>query len=47
MNLARGVLPGFYIFKSEILQDDYIKFSKLVTFMAMQKKKNMNDYFAI
>jgi len=34
-----GVLPGFYIFKSEKLKDDYIKFYKPGTCMAMKKKK--------
>jgi hypothetical protein len=38
VNVARGVLLGFYIFKGEKLQDDYIKFCKLGTCMAMQKK---------
>ncbi len=41
MNPARGVLPRFYIFKSERLQDNYIKLNKLNTFMAMQKRTQM------
>jgi hypothetical protein len=35
---TKGVLPRFYIFKSEKLQDDYIKLCKPKIFMAMQKK---------
>jgi hypothetical protein len=38
MNVARGVLPRFYIFSGESLHDDYIKLNKLNTFMAMQKR---------
>jgi len=38
MNVARGVLLGFYIFKGEKLQDDDIKFCKLGTCMVMEKK---------
>jgi hypothetical protein len=38
MNVIRGVLLGFYIFKGEKLQDDDIKFCKLGTCMVMQKK---------
>jgi hypothetical protein len=38
VNAARGVLPSFYIFKGERLKDDYIRFCKLGTCMAMQKR---------
>jgi hypothetical protein len=38
MNVAKGVLLRFYIFKGEKLQDDDIKFCKLGTCMLMQKK---------
>jgi hypothetical protein len=45
VSVARGVLLGFYIFKGEKLQDDYIKFCKVGTCMAIQKNKD--DYFLI
>ncbi len=35
---TKGVSPRFYIFKSERLQDDYIKLCKPKNFMAMKKK---------
>jgi len=35
VNVTRCVLLGFYIFKGEKLQDDYIKFRKLGIYMAM------------
>jgi hypothetical protein len=35
---TKGVLPRFYIFKSERLHDDYIKLCKPKICMAMQKK---------
>jgi hypothetical protein len=38
INVVGGVLHGFYMFRSERLRDDYIKFYKLSTCMAMQKK---------
>lgn len=38
MNVIRGVLLGFYISRGEKLWDDYIKFYKLDTHMAMQKR---------
>jgi hypothetical protein len=37
INAIGGVLPSFYIFKSESLRDDYIKLCKPSTCMAMQK----------
>jgi hypothetical protein len=39
VNVARGVLLVFYIFRSEKLKHDYIKLCKLSTCMAMKKKK--------
>jgi hypothetical protein len=44
MNVAKGVLLRFYIFKGEELQDDDIKFSKLGTCMLMQKKTWMTTF---
>jgi hypothetical protein len=38
VNVARGVLPSFYIFRSEKLEDDYIKFCKPNICMVMQKR---------
>ncbi len=38
INAARGVLFSFNIFRSKRLRDDYIKFYKPSTCMAMQKK---------
>jgi len=35
---TKGVLPRFYIFKSERLHDDHIKLCKPKICMAMQKK---------
>ncbi len=46
INVVGGVLHGFYMFRGERLRDDYIKFYKLSTCMAMQKK-NMDDYLPI
>ncbi len=46
INVARGVMHGFYIFRAERLKDDYIKFCKPSTCMAMQKK-NMDDCLPI
>jgi hypothetical protein len=36
--VTKGVLPRFYIFRSERQQDDYIKLCKPKICMAMQKK---------
>jgi hypothetical protein len=44
VNVEGGVLPRFYIFKGERLQDDYIKFCKLGTCMAMQNKVSMTSF---
>ncbi len=38
VKVIRGVLLGLKKFKGEKLQDDYTKFCKLGTYMAMQKK---------
>jgi hypothetical protein len=38
VNVTRGVLFGFYIFKGERLKDDYIKLYKLGICMVMRKR---------
>jgi hypothetical protein len=38
VNVARGVLIGFNIFRGERLRHDYIKLCKISTCMVMQKK---------
>jgi hypothetical protein len=35
INATRGVLPSIYIFKNKTLWDDYIKFYKPKTYLAM------------
>ncbi len=44
INVIGEVLPRFYIFESERLKNDYIKFCKLNTCMAMQKKACMTCF---
>jgi hypothetical protein len=44
INATGEVLPGFYIFKSERLKNNYIKFCKLNTYMIMQKKAWMTCF---
>ncbi len=44
VNVARDVLPGFYIFKGESLRDDYIKLCKSGTCMAMHKRAWIIDF---
>ncbi len=41
MQLKGVFQPAFYIFRDEILQEDYIKDNKLSTYTAMQKKACM------
>jgi hypothetical protein len=47
INVAEGVILGFYIFEGEKLRDDYIRLCKPSTCTSMQKKKNMDDYFLV
>ncbi len=44
INVTKGVLLGFYIFRGERLKDDYIRFCKPGTCMAMQKKTWMTTF---
>jgi hypothetical protein len=45
MNVTNGIMLGFYIFKGEKLENDYIKFSKTNTCMAHNTKKTWMTYF--
>jgi hypothetical protein len=44
MNAARGSILGFYIFRGERINDDYIMHYKLGTFMAVQTKAWMTNF---
>jgi len=44
LNATIGLIPRFYNFKGERLQDDYIKLCQPKTYMAMQKKAWMSSF---
>jgi len=44
VNVTRGVIPSFYIFRGERLKDDYIKLCKLDLY---GNAKNTDDYFRV
>jgi hypothetical protein len=44
VQLKGGFHPTFYIFRAEILQEDYIEDNKLGTYMAMQSKACMTTF---
>jgi hypothetical protein len=44
VQLQEGFQPAFYIFKGEILQEDYFKDTSIGTYMAMQEKDCMTTF---
>jgi hypothetical protein len=44
MNVTRGSIPGFYIFRSEKIIDEYIKHYKFGTCIAIQTKAWMTSF---
>jgi len=44
MNVARGLILGFYIFQGERIRDDYMKYCKFGTCMAIQTKAWMTSF---